>query len=363
MRMNVAIVDDVEINLTLFRHLIARVGGEVVPHCFSEPLPALAWCAENPVDIVIVDYMMPEVDGIEFIRRLRQLPDLDNIPVVMVTASNQAEVRYAALEAGATDFLGKPVDKNEFIARLRNMAQLRGSQRLLRDRAALLASEVAAATETIVERERETIFRLSRAAEYRDPETGAHILRMAHYSRLIAGALGLPPEEQQLVFEAAPMHDIGKVGTPDMILLKPGRLDPDEFTIMKRHARVGYDILRDSTSPILQAAAAIALAHHEKFDGSGYPQGLAGEAIPLHGRIVAVADVFDALTSERPYKTAWPLDRALSFLREQSGQHFDPACVEAFMSRLDDILAIRAAHADDPVTVEVNEGELALNLR
>jgi len=159
------------------------------------------------------------------------------------------------------------------------------------------------------------------------------------------------------------MHDVGKIAIPDHILLKPGRLDDAELVIMRTHAEKGYEILRESKSRLLDLAAAIALAHHEKFDGSGYPQGLAGEAIPLHGRIVAVADVFDALTSERPYKTAWPLDRALSFLREQSGQHFDPACVEAFMSRLDDILAIRAAHADDPAPVEVNEGELALNLR
>jgi response regulator RpfG family c-di-GMP phosphodiesterase len=344
--LSIVIVDDSEINLTLFRYMVARIKG-VTPHCFAVSAEALDWCEQHGADVVVVDYMMPAPDGLEFIRRFRKCPALTDVPVVMVTANDIKEIRYAALEAGATDFLTKPVDKNEFIARIGNMATLRRSQRLLADRAALLANEVATATATIVERERETIFRLSRAAEYRDPETGSHILRMAHYSRLIATGLGLSAEEQQLIFEAAPMHDIGKVGIPDMILLKPGRLTPEEFDVMKRHAVIGHEILRGSTSPKLATAAAIALTHHEKWDGTGYPHGLAGAAIPLHGRIVAAADVFDALTSERPYKKAWDMDKAAAFLRGQSGLHFDPGCVDAFFQVWDQVRHVSTSYRDE----------------
>lgn len=346
MTLSAIIVDDSEINLTLFRHLVGKIDG-LEPHCFQSSADGLAWCEQHGADVVIVDYMMPEPDGLEFIRRFRRFPGMADVPVVMVTASDLKEVRYTALQAGATDFLTKPVDKTEFIARIGNMATLRRSQRLLADRAALLADEVAAATATIVERERETIFRLAKAAEYRDPETGAHIMRMAAYSRLIAAEVGLDEEEQLLIYEAAPMHDIGKVGTPDFILLKPGRLTPDEFEVMKRHTRIGHEILQGSNSPILQAAAGIALCHHEKFDGSGYPSRIAGTEIPLHARIVAVADVFDALTSERPYKRAWTLDQATDLLRQFSGSHFDPACVEAFFRRWGEVLDIRARYRED----------------
>jgi putative two-component system response regulator len=291
--------------------------------------------------------MMPAPDGLEFIRRFREIDGMQDVPVIMITANDLKEIRYTALQTGATDFLTKPVDKNEFTARIRNMGALRRSQKLLADRAALLAGEVAAATATIVERERETIYRLSKAAEYRDPETGGHILRMAHYSRLIAERLGLPAQEQQLLLEAAPMHDIGKVGIADQILLKPGRFSDEEFAIMKRHAEIGHKILHNSKSPILNAAAVVALTHHEKVDGSGYPQGLKGEEIPLHGRIVAVADVFDALTSARPYKVAWELDAAKDFILANSGSHFDHQCASAFMAAWNEVIAIRTRFFDE----------------
>lgn len=345
MKLSAVVVDDSEINLLLFKHLIARIE-DVEATCFKASLDGLNWCEVHGADIVVVDYMMPAPDGIEFIRRFRQMPGMGDVPVIMVTANNLVETRYQALQAGATDFLTKPIDKNEFGARVRNMAALRRSQKLIADRAALLASEVAAATKIIAERELETIFRLSKAAEYRDPETGKHLLRMAHYSRLIAAGLNLSPEEQQLIFVAAPMHDIGKVGTRDEVLLKPGRLSSDELTEMRKHASIGHDILRDSTSPVLQTAAVIAVSHHERFDGSGYPHGLAGEAIPLHGRIVALADVFDALTSSRPYKKAWEIDQAAAYIREHSGTHFDPTCVAVFFDAWDQVLAIRQRYGD-----------------
>jgi putative two-component system response regulator len=346
MQMPVVIVDDSDINLTLLDRLVTKVPG-LVPRCFRVSADALVWCEQNVPGIVIVDYMMPAPDGIELTRRLRALPGKASVPVLMVTANDQKEVRYEALEAGVTDFLTKPIDKLEFTGRLKNMAALSRSQRLLEDRAALLSEEVAAATTAILQRERETIFRLSKAAEYRDPETGAHIVRMAHYSRLIAEGLGLSPEEQQTLFEAAPMHDIGKVATPDEILLKPARLTRDEFEIMKRHASVGHSILAGSTSAVLQAAALIAISHHERFDGSGYPNRISGEGIPLFGRIVAVADVFDALTSDRPYKRAWDVDAAADFIRKESGSHFDPVCVDAFFAKWEQVLEVQARYGEE----------------
>ncbi len=199
----------------------------------------------------------------------------------------------------------------------------------------------------MVERERETVIRLSRAAEFRDPETGAHILRMAHFSQIIARGMGLSESDQYLLLEAAPMHDIGKVGIADKILLKPGRLEPEEFEIMKRHATIGYELLQGSSSRVLQTGAEIARGHHEKFDGSGYPQGLKGEEIPIFSRIVAVADVFDALTSERPYKKAWDVEAAVDFLKAGSGSHFDPECVTAFLNAWDDVQEVRARYSED----------------
>jgi putative two-component system response regulator len=348
--MNVVIVDDTQINLTLMRALIGRIGGcEAIG--FDVSAAGLDWCLGNEADLVIVDYMMPAPDGLEFIRRLRQSLDKADVPILMVTADHEKEVRYKALDLGATDFLTKPIDRVEFTSRVRNMLALRRSHVQLSQRARTLAEEVRQATLEIYAREKETILRLSKAAEFRDPETGAHILRMAHYSRLIAAHLGLPADEQEAILEAAPMHDVGKLGTPDHILLKPGKLTDEEFAIMQRHAEIGHEILRDSAAPMLRIAAEIALTHHEKFNGTGYPRRLAGAAIPLRGRIVAVADVFDALTSERPYKKAWDVPRALDLLRSERGAHFDPDCVDAFLGDLEAVLAIRERFQDEPELV------------
>ncbi len=343
--MQIVIIDDVEANLLLLRHFIGQLGETHEIHAFTDPRQALAHCQAAAPDLVIVDYMMPVLNGIELIERFRATPGRADVPVLMVTANDEIEVRYRALEVGANDFLTKPLDKIEFRARMRNMLALRAHQKRLEDRAGWLAEEVLKATDEIVRRERETILRLSKAAEFRDPETGDHIQRMAHYSWMIAVRLGLPLEQQQLILEAAPMHDVGKVGIPDHLLLKPGRLDEAEFTIMKQHPVMGHQILADSGSPLLQMAAVIALSHHERFDGTGYPMGLKGEAIPLVGRIVAVADVFDALSSARPYKPAWDLGRVLEFMRAQRGLHFDPRCVDVFMDCMDEVQAVRERFA------------------
>lgn len=341
--MQVLVIDDSQMNVTLLRHLIKKLPDcESVP--FLNPRDAIAWCQKNEPDLVVVDYMMPDMDGIQFTQRFRALSGCEEVPVLMVTANHETGVRHEALNSGVTDFLNKPVDNDEFLARAKNMLALRKSLKHLQD-------EIRKATAAIVAREQETIFCLARAAEYRDPETGSHIHRMAHYSRHIARILGLSAELQELLLEAAPMHDIGKVGTPDLILLKPGKLTPEEFTIMQQHAVIGYEVLNASQSPLLKVAAEIAHTHHEKFDGSGYPRGLRGEEIPLFGRIVAVADVFDALTSERPYKKAWDIDKAQQLLREGAGTHFDPACVEAFLSEWDAVIEIKNRFTDEVIEV------------
>ena len=341
----VLIVDDTEINLILFGALVRKIDN-CESKTFLSSTEGLAWAQANDPDLIIVDYMMPDLDGIEFIRLLRQVPGKEGVPILMITANDQKQVRYRALEVGATDFLTKPVDKVEFLARANNMLVLSDARKKLSDRATWLAEAVQKATNEIVQRERETVIRLSKAAEYRDPETGAHILRMAHYSELIAKSMGLSVDDQVLLLEAAPMHDIGKVGIADGILLKPGRLTPEEMEIMKQHAMIGYDILKGSSSKVLQAGADIARAHHEKFDGTGYPNGLKGLEIPIFSRIVAVADVFDALTSERPYKKAWPLEQAVEHIKANVGTHFDPACVDAFFNQWNAVLEIRDRFTD-----------------
>lgn len=343
--MQIAIIDDNQVNLMLLKHLVGQMQGHEAK-TFSNSLEGLDWCLNNDPDLIVVDYMMPNLNGMDFLRSFRQGTAKAEVPVLMITGNLDSQLRYDALGAGANDFLTKPVDRVEFLARARNMLALRKSQKDLANRAEWLASEVQKATAEVRARERETIFLLARTAEYRDPETGAHILRMAHYSRLLAKHAGWSEVDQELLLEAAPMHDIGKVGTPDHILLKPGKLDEAEFRIMKEHAVIGYKILVSSSSPLLQLAANIANTHHEKYDGSGYPNGLAGEAIPEAGRIVAIADVFDALTSARPYKPAWSVERALELLSDQRGKHFDPQLIDIFMAHLDEVLAIRVQYQD-----------------
>lgn len=338
--MRILIVDDTRLNIALLQHLVNEIP-DTESIAFADPREAVEWCEFNEPDMVVVDYVMPNMNGIEFVQAFRGIKGYAEIPVLMVTSNSETSVRHEALESGVTDFLNKPLDSTEFLARIKNMLALRLSQKRHMDHAAWLADEVSIATAKIRAQELETIMCLSKAAEYRDYETGAHILRMAHYSKHIARELGLPLDQQNLLLEAAPMHDVGKVGIADAILLKPGKLTEQEFTVMKRHAEIGYDLLKFSSSPLLKIGAEIAYTHHEKFDGSGYPRGLAGSDIPLFGRIVAVADVFDALTSDRPYKKGWSIEQASQFIREGAGKHFDPTCVDAFFNHFNDVLAIK----------------------
>lgn len=344
--MNVLMIDDNELNLTVYRSALRSLeGAECV--AFTSSSQALEWAADNEVGVALVDFDMPHPNGLEFIAQFRSQPRNAEVPVIMITGLADRDIRYRALELGAADFLAKPVDIAEFRARMRNMLALSDGRRKLADRARWLASEVARATTDIVAREKETINRLMRAAEFRDNETGMHIVRMGHFSAEIARALGLSSTECETLLMATPMHDIGKVATPDRILLKPGKLDAQEWEIMRQHTVAGYEILKDSQSQLLQTAAQIALSHHEKFDGTGYPYGIKGEHIPLCGRICAVSDVFDALTSERPYKRAWPVEQAIEEVDRISGTHFDPQLVRAFHTALPKILEIKDHYRDE----------------
>lgn len=344
--MKVLLVDDGQINLTLFSALLKKIDN-VTPIEFLNPAKALDWCKEHDPDLVLLDYMMPEMDGLTFLQRFRALEGKEHIPVIMVTAVTEKDIRHQGLEATANDFLNKPIDKIEFQARVKNMLALRQAQVQLQNRAEWLAQEVKKATQELQDSEHELIHRLSKAAEFRDPETGAHILRMSNYSKLIAKNLGLSEAEQDLLLTAAPMHDIGKIGIPDQILLKPGRLDHDELQLMRKHAEYGAELLQNAATTLTKTAEIVAATHHEKYDGSGYPKGLKGEEIPLYGRIVALADVFDALTSSRPYKKAWTIEEARQYVIENSGKHFDPKCVDAFLADWDAVLSINAKFQDE----------------
>jgi two-component system response regulator RpfG len=328
----VLIVDDQSVTRTIIERMAAKLDDEVQSHAFASPLEALQWAIGNRADLALVDYRMPEMDGVELVRRLRALPAYEHVPIVMVTSEEERGIRYAALDTGVTDFLNKPLDMRECLARCRNLLTLRRQQLLLEDRGRHLEVEVHAATRQVREREKETLARLARAGEFRDEDTGLHLARMARYSRLIAEAIGQSSDETETIELAAPLHDIGKIGIPDHILLKPAGLNDEELVVMRDHARIGHEILKGSPSKYVNMGALIALGHHEKFDGSGYPGALSGEAIPLCARIVAVADVYDALTSVRPYKIAWSREAAFEYLRAQRGRHFEPRLVDAFIS-------------------------------
>ncbi|MBX7151839.1 response regulator [bacterium] len=338
--MKILIVDDNPINVMVFDNLLTKVL-QCETQCFTSSIEALDWATRHSPDLLITDYQMPDMNGLELIQQFRSIKGHSETPVIMVTATEDKKIRYRALELGANDFLNKPIDKAELIARTRNMLTIRQNQKALADRASWLADEVKKATQEIIAREREVILRLSKAAEYRSPETGTHVMRVAYYSKALSKKLGLSEEEQDLILMAAPMHDIGKVGIPDEILYKNEKLDEYEYAHMKLHTLTGYEIMQNSQSRLLQMASEIALCHHEKFDGTGYPRALKGDQIPLSARICAISDVFDALTSERPYKKAWSIDEAMLEIERNSTTHFDPKLVEAFKTILPEIEEIR----------------------
>lgn len=283
---------------------------------------AIEIAIEQQPDLILLDIMMPGMNGYEVCRELKNIKSTAHIPIIFVTAMSDMENECQGFEAGGVDYITKPICPEIVRVRVKTHLSLVGVNELKETRMQIIQ-------------------RLGRAAEYKDNETGLHVIRMSHYSKLIAMAAGLDEFTQETLLNAAPMHDIGKIGIPDHILLKPGKLDAKEWAIMKTHANIGADIIGEHDSPLLSMALSIALTHHEKWDGSGYPNHLKGQEIPLVGRIVAIADVFDALTSERPYKKAWPVEEAIAHMNSVSGSHFDPDLIKLFNAVLPDILLIK----------------------
>ncbi|MFH1857505.1 MAG: two-component system response regulator [Candidatus Omnitrophota bacterium] len=354
----ILIVDDEEKNLMLLEGILLPQGYETVKAKDGEA--ALEAVRSSSPDVVLLDVMMPKMNGIEVCRRIKQSEETQMIPVVIVTALDGRKDRIGGIEAGADDFLTKPVDGTELTIRVKNLLKVKSYHDHMKSYNEILENDVAARTrdlkeanETVKRSYLDTIYRLSVAAEYRDEETGRHILRMSRSSAAVAKKMGLPPPEVEKMLYASPMHDVGKIGIPDRILLKPAKLDAEEWEIMKQHSTIGAKILSDSSSELIQMAKSIALTHHEKYDGSGYPGGLSGEHIPLEGRITAIADVFDALTSKRPYKPAFSIEKSVDIIKDSVGTHFDPKVAEAFFEAFDEIMNIIRGIPDKEVQVGV----------
>lgn len=344
----ILVVDDNALNRELLEGMLTSLGYQPVTAATGEQ--ALEAVSEE-VDLVLMDIRMPGMDGLETTRRLRERFAFHRLPVIMVTARDDQQARLLAVEAGANDFIAKPVDFTELRVRVSAWLQFKAAQDALQRQQETLermvearTTELRVALQDLREAYLDTLVRLSIAAEYKDEDTADHIHRMSRYVAVLAEGLGLPPEEVELLQHASPLHDVGKIGIPDHILLKPGKLTPEEWEIMKTHTTIGARILHGSPNEILQAGEVIALTHHERMDGTGYPRGLRGDEIPLWGRICAVADVFDALTSRRPYKPAFSNEEAYAILRESSGAHLDPQVVKVFFERLEDILEIQATY-------------------
>ncbi len=338
-------IDDEATNLKLLDRML-KVDGFQNLTMIADPREVIAQYQALRPDLILLDINMPHLDGYQVMAQLNALNDPLLPPIVILTAQNSQELLIKALAEGARDFITKPFDRVELLMRVRNLLYAHLAHRMLYDQKTVLEEIVCQRTEELRKSRLQVVQRLGRAAEYRDNETGQHVLRMSHVSAELAAALGWDTHQCELLLNASPMHDIGKIGIPDAILLKPGSFEPHEWAIMKEHASIGADILADADSELLLLAKQIAASHHEKWDGSGYPQGLAGEDIPMAARIVAVADVFDALTSRRPYKEAWPIERAIEWINNQSGSHFDPAVVVAFNQRLQAIFAISSRFSE-----------------
>ncbi|MGS0825056.1 HD domain-containing phosphohydrolase [Shewanella sp. 0m-8] len=330
----ILVVDDIPENIDI---LVGILGGDYKVKVAIDGPKALALAAKTTPDLILLDVMMPGMNGYEVCKRLKQDPLTCHIPVIFVTALADVSDETQGFELGAVDYITKPVSAPVVKARVKTHLTLYDQKRLLEQ-------EVKVRTKELEETRFEIIRRLGRAAEYKDNETGLHVIRMSHYARLLAIESDLPDKYCELIYNAAPMHDIGKIGTPDSILKKPGKLDEDEWVEMQRHAEIGAEIIGDHNDPLLEMARRIALTHHEKWDGSGYPNGLVGEEIPIEGRIVAIADVFDALTSIRPYKKAWSVEETVALIESEAGKQFDPELVEHFKQIIDEAIKIRDAH-------------------
>ena len=338
----ILIVEDQKLHVLLLEKILKTAGFKNI-YGTTDPYETMEAYAKFKPDIILLDLKMPGLDGFEVMERLKKSKTKDDefLPILALSAERGQDVRLRALESGATDFLNKPYESVEVVMRIRNMIETRLLHKQVRDQNKILEEKVLERTKELRETRLDIIHRLARAAEYRDNDTGIHIIRMSQYCAKLAEAVGMSPTQCDLVLNASPLHDIGKIGIPDSILLKPGKLTPDEWEIMKTHTTIGAELLSGSNSPLMKMAQIITLTHHEKWDGSGYPRGLKGEDIPLVGRICSICDVFDALTSNRPYKKAWTPKEAMTEIQQQSGKHFDPQLLKPFSAILSAIETIR----------------------
>lgn len=364
---HVMVIDDEAINIKLVRKVLQEVGF-VQFSDVTDPRQALSSIRRAAPDVILLDIMMPHISGLEILEAIRATAQLKHVPVLILTASADRETKLEALELGATDFLTKPVDRAELIPRVRNALKMKACHDHFRNYSTHLEETVRQRTEEVVNSRLQVVHCLAKAAEFHDDVTGQHIVRVGRYAGLIGEELGLSSNEAQLLELAAQLHDVGKIGIPDAILRKEGSLTPEEFAIvqehcamgksvfdgheqhesseMREHSILGSKLLGTASSPLLRLASRIALTHHERWDGEGYPIGLSGEDIPLEGRITAVADVFDALSGKRCYKDAYPMDRCFELLEAGRGKQFDPMVLDAFLRRRDDVIDIQIALAD-----------------
>jgi len=341
----VLIVDDEPANLMLLDRMLGGQGYNNLV-LVQDPRKVLESYRRSRPALILLDVSMPHLDGFQVMEQLQSLNDPMLPPIVFLTAQHGKDYLLRAFAAGARDFIAKPFDRDELVMRVRNLLEAQLAHRFLHEQKVVLEEMVRVRTAELHSTRLQVVQRLGKAAEYRDEETGNHILRMSHTCALLARAIGWDEAQCDLILNASPMHDIGKIGIPDAVLLKPGKFEPHEWEIMKTHSTIGGHLLDGDDSTLMRMARDIALTHHEKWDGSGYPNCLAGEAIPMAGRIAALADVFDALTSARPYKKAWTVEAALELIRENSGRHFDPALVEVFLRELPGILEIRSTYSE-----------------
>ena len=363
----IMIIDDESYNVLVVRKFLQHAGYENFVTTTESP-QAIELMKRDLPDIVLLDIMMPEISGIDILRVMKITPELSTIPVIILTASPDPALKTQALELGATDFLAKPVDPSELVLRVRNVLAAKSHFDMLAKYSVNLERKVAERTRELEISRRHVIFCLARASEFRDNDTGHHVLRVGKYAGMIARQLGYSPTQVEALEQAAQLHDVGKIGIPDAILHKPGKLDPDEYDFIKKHAsygkqiiecmpegewqnlkhhtKLGGQLLDVKSEPIMRMASRIALTHHEWWNGEGYPLGLAGEDIPIEGRITAVADVYDALSSARPYKKPFPREKCFEMLEEKRGTQFDSRVLDAFFASADDIIDIQIRYAD-----------------
>ncbi|MDD2368742.1 MAG: two-component system response regulator [Sulfuricurvum sp.] len=333
----VLIVDDSPENLMVLSEILKPFYKVKVATGGAKALNLIA--SGDIPDLILLDIMMPDISGYDVCKKLKNDPMTRNIPIIFVTALSDYTNEEEGLHLGAVDYITKPVNSSIVLARVNTQITLLRNQHNLEQK-------LQERTEEIVLTRMEVIRQLGRAAEFKDNETGTHILRMSAYAKLIAQKIGLDNARTELIYLSAPMHDIGKIGTPDAVLQKPGPLTPEEWEVIRKHPKQGADIIGNHHSLLLQTARVVSLTHHERFDGTGYPNGIKGYDIPLAGRIVAIADVFDALTSKRPYKDAWSIERAVEYLLAQKGKHFDGELVDTFLQHMDEIQAIMMQFKD-----------------